>query len=130
MATTTDNRIPPKTGAESEFDNGVGTKSYRSTTNLNVKQDSQNFWPYIILALLVLGGGIYYFSNYGTSSKTVPAITETTTPPMTTTPEVTPPPVAATPDATTPPPVATPDATTTPPLVAPAPSTDVPKTTP
>jgi hypothetical protein len=129
MATTTDNRIPPKTGAESEFDNGVGAKTYRSNTNLNVKQDSQNFWPYIILALLVLGGGIYYFSNYGTLSSTVPAITETTTPPKTTTPDVTSPPVAATPDANTPPVAATPDATTPPPVVAPLPPV-VPQTTP
>ncbi len=120
MANTTDNRPLPKSGAESEFDRGVGSTSYRSTVNQSSKSDNQNMWLFVIIGLAILGGGLYYFMNSNAPLVVTPEITQTTPPAVTTEPEVVTPPAL-----TTEPP--------TPPVVTPDPSIDpstAPKTTP
>ena len=106
MVTSTDNRPLPKSGAESEFDRGVGAKSYASTS-YNIKEQGSNGWAYLIVALLIAGGGYYYYMSSYMPSDMTPVITETVTPPVVTEPEATTPTVVAPENMT--PPVTTPD---------------------
>ena len=97
MANTTDNRPLPKSGAESEFDRGVGAVPFRSTP---AKQDNQNMWIFAVIALVIAGGGLYYYMNFTSSPVVTPTTTQTTPPPATTEPEAVAPPVVA-PDPST-----------------------------
>lgn len=116
MANTTDTRPLPKSGAESEFDRGVGAAPYKSMSNKSSNQDQQNWWIFAVIGLAILGGGLYFYLNSNPPVAVTPEITQTTPPAATTEPEVVMPPVV-----TTEPP--------TPPVVTPDPST-APKTTP
>jgi hypothetical protein len=100
MANLTENRPLPKTGAESEFDRGVGATPYKARANQGSKQDNQNLWIVAVIALVIAGGGLYYYMNSGAPSVVTPTITQTTPPPVTTEPEVVTPP-AVTPDPST-----------------------------
>jgi hypothetical protein len=109
----TENRQGIKTGAESEFDRGVGATS-RSTTNVTAETMSTGtILAIIVAAIVVIGGGYYYFAATPNAS-TTPAITQT----------------APAPDATPVAPVVpAPDATVTP-SAPPAPDAPAPTVQP
>jgi hypothetical protein len=100
MANATENRPLPKSGAESEFDRGTGASPYKSMGVKDAKRDTQNIWVYVVIGLVIAGGGLYYYMNSNAPSVVTPAITETTPPPATVAPEtVTPPAVIPDPSA-------------------------------
>lgn len=102
MANTTDYRPLPKSGAETEFDRGVEATPYKSVANQNAQQTNQTIWIFVIVALAVVGGGLYYYMNSNLPATVTPEITQTTPPPATMAPEVVTPP-ASTPEPLTPP---------------------------
>jgi hypothetical protein len=114
MVNTTDNRTLPKTGAETEFDRGVGATPYKTMPKQSYDQDNQSIWIFVAIGLAILAGGLYYYMNSSPPAVVTPEITQTTPPPVTTTPKVEAPP-AATPD----PVVETPPAATPDPLIVP-----------
>jgi hypothetical protein len=74
---TTENRVPPPTGAESEFDRGVGRAAPRSRYQASDSQSSPSMWIYVLVAVAILGGGYYYYANYYSATSMTPTITET-----------------------------------------------------
>jgi hypothetical protein len=124
MATTTENRPRILTGAESEFDH-ASRATQRPEVRVNQSnQGSGATFAYIILALVVIVGGYFLYTNYSGVPATAPATTQSDTtlpksevivptPPAAST--ATPPADApvVTPDAPAPVVPATPPATTT-----------------
>jgi hypothetical protein len=117
MATLKDNRPIPSTGVDPEFERGAGSTHYTTVKNQTSGRDNQNMWVYVVIALLVLAGGLYYYMGSNATPGSVPEVTQTTPPVTSTTPEVVTPPVTpatpeiVTPPATTPDPAAAPKTT-------------------
>ena len=122
MATTTENRPRPVTGAESEFDHASRATPRPEIRVNQSNQGSNSSIPYLILALVLIVGGYFLYTNYWNPTSMVPAATQSSTtlpksevivPAPVTPPAVTTvtPPVDA--PATTPAAPATPPATTT-----------------
>ena len=130
MATLKDNRPLPSTGVEPEFERGAGSTHYTTVKNQTSGRENQNMWIFVVIALLVLAGGLYYYMGSNANQGVVPEVTQTAPPVTSTTPEVVTPPVTSTtPEVVTPlvtpatPEIVTPPATTPDPAAA-------PKTTP
>ena len=116
MATTTENRPRPITGAESEFNHASRAMPRPEIRVSQSNQGAGNAIAYIIAALVIAVGGYYFYISYYNPAVVAPAITQTTPPPTATAPAVDMPvvtPPAAT--STTPPTIvpATPSATKT-----------------
>ena len=118
MATTTETRPRPVTGAESEFDH-ASHATPRPEIRVNQSNlGSNSSIPYLILALVLIVGGYFLYTNYWNSTFMAPAATQSST----TLPKS---------EVIVPVPVTPPAATTvTPPVDAPATTPVVPATPP
>lgn len=118
MATTTETRPRPVTGAESEFDHASRATPRPEIRVNQSSQGSNSSIPYLILALALIVGGYFLYTNYWNPTLMAPAATQSSTTLPKSEVIV---PVPVTPPATT---------TVAPPVDAPAPTPVAPATPP